>query len=234
MTLTQCKWNARGTVLALAGRQKSVSRDGEERSVAMVQFYTPLGDHVRSLKVPGSNGIAAMSWEGSGLRIALAVDAYIYFANIRPDYMWGSFGATLVYAYNKPDRTDMCVTFWNMNSDERYTKHVKGVRFIAAAGENCLMVVSNADKENEASYDDDEENSNQEPTGPRAEQVSDPPLSLVRVLYERRERRHEWLKTRYSLSKHAAPLFTPTYMFWARGVCVWRAPLFTVLGQRCV
>tara|TARA_B110000971_G_C19773788_1_gene392072 strand:- start:383 stop:556 length:174 start_codon:yes stop_codon:yes gene_type:complete len=56
-----------------------------------------------------------MSWEGSGLRIALAVDAYIYFANIRPDYVWDWFGNTLVYAYNKADRTDVCVTFWNMN-----------------------------------------------------------------------------------------------------------------------
>lgn len=58
--------------------------------------------------------------------------------------MWGSFNNTLVYAYNKPDRTDMCVTFWNMNSDERYIKHVRGVRFIAASGDNCLLVVSNA------------------------------------------------------------------------------------------
>lgn len=33
-------------------------------------------------KVPG-NGISSMAWEGGGLRIALAVDAYIYFANIR-------------------------------------------------------------------------------------------------------------------------------------------------------
>lgn len=36
----------------------------------------------RHLQVPGS-GISSMAWEGGGLRIALAVDAYIYFANIR-------------------------------------------------------------------------------------------------------------------------------------------------------
>lgn len=34
------------------------------------------------MQVPG-NGISSMAWEGGGLRIALAVDAYIYFANIR-------------------------------------------------------------------------------------------------------------------------------------------------------
>ena len=66
-----------------------------------------------------------MSWEGSGLRIALAVEAYIYFANIRPDYNWATFGNTLVYSYNKADRLDVCVTFWNMKSDERAVKHIK-------------------------------------------------------------------------------------------------------------
>lgn len=41
--------------------------------------------HLRTLKVPGKQ-ISALSWEGGGLKIALAVDSYIYFANIRPDY----------------------------------------------------------------------------------------------------------------------------------------------------
>lgn len=41
--------------------------------------------HLRMLKVPGKE-IAGCSWENSGLRIALAVDSHIFFANIRPDY----------------------------------------------------------------------------------------------------------------------------------------------------
>lgn len=44
-----------------------------------------INKHLRTLKVPGKQ-ISALSWEGSGLKIALAVDSYIYFANIRPDY----------------------------------------------------------------------------------------------------------------------------------------------------
>lgn len=40
---------------------------------------------MRTLKVPGKQ-IASCSWEGGSLRIALAVDSFIYFANIRPDY----------------------------------------------------------------------------------------------------------------------------------------------------
>ena len=136
------------SLLLVAGSQKSMTRDGEEKQISMVQFYTPFGERVKSLKVPNptnvSNGISAMSWEGSGLRIALAVEAYIYFANIRPDYMWGAFGNTLAYAYNKPDRTDVCVTFWNMASNEKYTKYIKGVKFIKAAGDNCLLVIRNS------------------------------------------------------------------------------------------
>lgn len=35
--------------------------------------------------VPGKQ-MSALSWEGGGLKIALTVDSFIYFANIRPDY----------------------------------------------------------------------------------------------------------------------------------------------------
>ena len=40
------------------------------------------------------------------MRVALAVDSYIFFANIRPDYRWGFFGDTLVCAYTQADRSD--------------------------------------------------------------------------------------------------------------------------------
>ena len=76
---------------------------------------------MRTLKVPGS-GINGLAWEGGGLRVALAVDSFIYFANIRPDYKWGYFGKTLVYAFTKPDRPEHCVVFWDTKTDERYVK----------------------------------------------------------------------------------------------------------------
>ena len=41
--------------------------------------------HLRTLKVPGKS-MYSCSWEGGSLRISLAVDSFIYFANIRPDY----------------------------------------------------------------------------------------------------------------------------------------------------
>jgi hypothetical protein len=50
-----------------------------------VLFVVVMEQHLRTLKVPGKQ-MTAVAWEGGGLRIGLAVDSYIYFANIRPDY----------------------------------------------------------------------------------------------------------------------------------------------------
>jgi WD repeat-containing protein 35 len=74
------------------------------------------------------------SWEGGSLRIALAVDSFIYFANIRPDYkvsicmysavfnypyfQWGYFSNTVVYSFTKPDRSEHYVIFWDTKNSE--------------------------------------------------------------------------------------------------------------------
>ena len=79
------------------------------------------------------------------MRIALAVDTFIYFANIRPDYKWGYFSNTLVYAFSSPERTEHCVVFWDTKTDDRYVKYVKNLLFIQAAGENCLLVTKSGD-----------------------------------------------------------------------------------------
>ena len=87
---SHARWNAAGTHLAVAGVH--VSSDG--RDVNAVHFYTSLGALACSLRVPGAK-INALCWEGSGTRVALAVDSFVYFANISPDYAWGYFGNTL-------------------------------------------------------------------------------------------------------------------------------------------
>lgn len=48
-------------------------------------FLWVFKQHLRTLKVPGKQ-MTGVAWEGGGLRIGLAVDSFIYFANIRPDY----------------------------------------------------------------------------------------------------------------------------------------------------
>ncbi|XP_067559738.1 WD repeat-containing protein 35 isoform X6 [Pseudorca crassidens] len=82
MYVVSIQWNHTGSVLAVAGSQKAITQD---KDVNTVQFYTPFGEHLGTLKIPGKQ-MSALSWEGGGLKIALAVDSFIYFANIRPDY----------------------------------------------------------------------------------------------------------------------------------------------------
>ena len=81
---------------------------------------------MRSLRVPGTSGIVnSLSWEGFGLRIALAVDCNILFCNIQPEYLWSYFNNTLVFAFRKPERNDMCVIFWDTSINEKHIKYMK-------------------------------------------------------------------------------------------------------------
>jgi hypothetical protein len=40
----------------------------------------------------------------------------------------------------QPERADTSVVFWDVTTESRYTKHIKNVKFIRAAGENVLIV----------------------------------------------------------------------------------------------
>jgi WD repeat-containing protein 35 len=122
MRFLNMKWNHCGSILAISGVQNAKSSQGEDREVSVVQFYTPYGQHVRSLKIPGKK-VSSLSWEYGGLRIALAVDSFIYFANIRPDYKWTHFSMdTMVYSFNRPERTDTCLVFWNTKTGDKFLK----------------------------------------------------------------------------------------------------------------
>ena len=111
MTTVGCKWSHDGSILAVAGTM-TVAGIGTEKDSNVVQFYTPYGEHLRTLKVPGKQ-ITACAWEGGSLRIALSVDSFIYFANIRPDYKWAYFANVVVYTYNRAEKQDTAVVFWN-------------------------------------------------------------------------------------------------------------------------
>jgi WD repeat-containing protein 35 len=79
MLIKCCKWSPNGNLLAVAGSLL----DGPEGTKGIVQFYNPLGYHLRSLRVPSQTGVvSSVSWEGFGLRICMAVDSNVIFANI--------------------------------------------------------------------------------------------------------------------------------------------------------
>ena len=76
-----------------------------------------MGNNIFQFQVPGKQ-ISACAWEGGSLRIALAVDSFIYFANIRPDYKWAYFANTVVYTYPRTDRAETGIVFWNIKTQE--------------------------------------------------------------------------------------------------------------------
>jgi WD repeat-containing protein 35 len=152
MTIRQIKWSTNGTVLAVAGYKNVTTQSivvanapTEVKETQMIQFYSPMGKHLRTLKVPGTT-LSSMTWEGGSLRMALAVDSFIYFANIRPDYTWGYFGNTLIYSFNKPDRTENCVCFWDTKSDERHIKYVKKLMAIRGSVDHCVLATRTDDQ----------------------------------------------------------------------------------------
>ncbi|GAB6028434.1 WD repeat-containing protein 35 [Chamberlinius hualienensis] len=137
------EWNFDGSILAVAGISK-LFEGGVTKECNTIQFYSPYGEHLQTLKLPGKE-IVGCSWEGGGLRIALAIDSFIYFANIRPNYKWCYFANTVVYTYSKADRTDKCVVFWNTKTNERCVKYVKSLLSIAANQEYCVLATRSED-----------------------------------------------------------------------------------------
>jgi len=119
MTASKVRWCSNGTMLAVAGMQETPDT---KAITHVVQFYSSTGQYLRVLKVPGS-GIKGLSWEGSGLRLAMAVDSYVFFAHLRPDYKWTTLNNTIVYAFTKSERPgEHGVVFWNHKSSDKNVK----------------------------------------------------------------------------------------------------------------
>ena len=70
----------------------------------------------------------------------LAIDSNVLFANIQPDYIWAYFNQTVVFAFRKPERNDMCITFWNTKINEKSVKYMKSLLAIKAHGDYCVLV----------------------------------------------------------------------------------------------
>ncbi|CAM9127009.1 unnamed protein product, partial [Sphacelaria rigidula] len=148
MEIRQARWNKNGTVLALSGTARATfNKSGQSRDLSVVKMYSPYGIMLRTLKVPG-NGISSLAWEGGGLRIALAVDAYIYFANIRPDYAWAFAGSAncIAYAYQRADKAHTQICFWDLKTGERRVKQHRDLKLICGSGEHVCLTTGPNDK----------------------------------------------------------------------------------------
>ncbi|XP_030568402.1 WD repeat-containing protein 35 isoform X2 [Drosophila novamexicana] len=152
MRNVDAKWNHDGSVLAICGT--SLEAVSPLRDTNQVCFYSPLGRLHRTLKVPGSD-ITSVSWEGKSLRIAMAVDSFIYFANIRPEYIWCYFEKTVVFLNSRSSSKNNSgssassanvapmnvITFWNTVSNQSFLKEVEPTLCLAASNEHCVLGV---------------------------------------------------------------------------------------------
>ena len=155
----QLKWNIDGTILAIAGDDSIrltnttylislidllqilgvSSNSSDPREISKVKFYDPRGNLLHILRVPGK-AINSIAWERTGSRFAMAVDSFVYFADIRPSYRWGNIQNVIVYAFTKLGREEDCVMFWNHESLQKHAKYIKSLIAICTAGDNCVLV----------------------------------------------------------------------------------------------
>jgi len=138
MQAVDAKWNDDGSILAIAGSQSNIQQD---KQINVVQFFNVFGEALYTLKVPGRE-ITSLDWEKASLRLALAVDSHLYFANIRPNYKWGYLANTVVYAYLKSDRDEHCVSFWDWKNKEKYSKFVSSLLNLTASSSHCCLATN--------------------------------------------------------------------------------------------
>ncbi|KPI86477.1 hypothetical protein ABL78_4461 [Leptomonas seymouri] len=129
-------WNPQGTMMAVSAMTPTATPDS---SVIVTQFFSNEGIHLRTLRVAGKQ-CGGITWEGDGLRVAIAVDSSVYFANVRLEYKYCYFKQTVVFSFTVPDKVEETVMFWNVNSNERWTKSVRRLQYINACEDTCVLI----------------------------------------------------------------------------------------------
>ncbi len=151
LEVNNCHWNPDGTIIAIGGlyRQnrnknrddKGASPERGGKSINMIKFYDAYGVPLRLLKIPGE-ALRGFSWEASNLRLALAVDHFIFFANVRPRYVWCHFGNSVAYTYYRPERKETALVLWNVKTHETQVKFLPSIKALHSAGDLCGVVIA--------------------------------------------------------------------------------------------
>ena len=109
-----CQWDHDGTVIAVVGRTTETNQSPSQNAVML---YSCTGKLLRTVKLPGTQ-IAGLAWEGYSLRLAFAIDSFIYLAQVKQDYLWTCFSNTLVYHFHKKNKPESYVMFWDTKNNE--------------------------------------------------------------------------------------------------------------------
>ncbi|KAJ0181825.1 hypothetical protein K1T71_002547 [Dendrolimus kikuchii] len=128
MAAIDCRWNHNGTILAAAGCTTDKTN--------VVQFFSAYGEHIRTLRVPGGS-MTKLSWEKRSLRLAVAIDSFIYFANVKPDHKYAFYGNTLAYVSGNET-----VTFWDTITYQSWINHIPDVTDMSAVDEYCAIATT--------------------------------------------------------------------------------------------
>lgn len=147
MNAAWCCWNTYGSVLAVTG-MRPFHTNGESKDSNIVQFYTPFGEHIRTLKIPGRE-VTCCSWDGASLNVAVTADSQIFIANIHPNYKWTYFSNTVVFTNERISKEGICIYFWNTKNNSCTTKYVKSLIAIASQGEHCVLAVRSEEQTGE-------------------------------------------------------------------------------------
>ncbi|CAF3875607.1 unnamed protein product [Rotaria sp. Silwood1] len=133
MHVVSVKWNDNGSMLAVAGYQST-----GDKIHNFIHFYSPWGEHLRSLKVTGKS-ISDCAWEAHSLRLVIAIDNFIYFANCRLDYKWCYIQDTVIYSFYTCTRPEHIVVFWNTKTNEVHYRYVRNLLTLGGYGSYCCI-----------------------------------------------------------------------------------------------
>uniref|UniRef100_A0A1I7X466 Intraflagellar transport protein 122 homolog n=1 Tax=Heterorhabditis bacteriophora TaxID=37862 RepID=A0A1I7X466_HETBA len=135
LTITCARWSPNGSFFAVTGQQMDMPQ--QERSV--LHIVTAYGVKLTSLKVM-CDSLNGCAWDPTGVKLALCAENQLYFANVRPRYKWGYCGQTVIYSYEKPDRSDYRVVFYETKLDEAFSKPIRNLEQIASYEDYCIIV----------------------------------------------------------------------------------------------
>ncbi|VDM78095.1 unnamed protein product [Strongylus vulgaris] len=134
LTMTCARWCPNGNFFAVTGQQL----DMPLQESFVVHVVTAFGVKLSSLKMHTSS-LTGCSWDPTGVKLALSAENLIWFANVRPRYKWGYCGHTVVYSYERAERGDYRVVFYETKLDESYSKPVRQLEQLATGNDYCII-----------------------------------------------------------------------------------------------
>lgn len=142
--IKQIQWNPLGTIIAVCGQSIS-NQQSNDKIENCIKFYDKSGNLCYNLNVPG-NELVCCCWGRLGLKIALAIDSFILFADVRPHYKWEFFADTFAFSLPRPindyeqfNQDTQLLIFYQLNSNKMSTKQIPELLDISSKNQFCCL-----------------------------------------------------------------------------------------------